>query len=197
MSVGAWGVSLVVGASLWSVERLVSMRTKSRLERCLENEHEDRESYRRVDERLADLPRKLADLVRGSIALRLALEGPIIRGMGRELAVSPWSRRDNLEAWDLRIVDLRRAVWVWRAGFARLEPSTCVQLRALGLQGVPLNRMLLHDLDRHEDLWDPGLWAAAPDRGQAQAALRQAWHELRRFEEVALACARSSYRIPA
>lgn len=146
---------------------------------------------------VVELQPQLSSLVAGALRLRLLLEAADERLASAAGGVTPWARRDAVENWDLTVVDLRRAVWTWRAGFARLDAVTCHQLRDLGLAGVPLNRLLLHDLDRSEGPWEPVLWAPSPDASTARGCLRRAWLELRRFEELALACGRSSYRMPA
>jgi len=145
---------------------------------------------------LGELPDSLRDLVCGAVQLRRLMQAPGLGLAGPDSVLSSWASQASCDAWDLLVVDLRRAIWAWRAGFAHLDPSICSQLRAMGLHCVPLNHLLLHDLDRPARTWDPSLWAAAPDRNRARGSLRRASMELRRFERAAWACASSSYRIP-
>lgn len=130
-------------------------------------------------------------------SLRALLEGPLTTLAPPLWAETPWARRERCNAWDLAVVDLRRAAWEWRLGFARLDEAERRWLRGAGLHRVPLTGLLVAGMDRTADPWEQVVFASAPDPAKAGAALREAAAELARFERMLLGARQTSYRRPA
>lgn len=189
MSPWTWSLLALGGVSF--ARRHLQRRRVHALERALTRDE------LRAEQVVLDLPPGLQILFRQARTLRAQLGGPLDGLAPPPLTETPWARRERCNRWDLTVVELRRAVWDWRSGFARLDEEERRLLRSGGLGRVPLTFLLVSEIDRTDDPWEQVFFARAPDPGRVAVALRRAIDELQRFEALVLALRVQGYRTPA
>lgn len=133
----------------------------------------------------------LARVATHSRFLRRQLETPLRRCAATATSVmpTPWKRRERCDAYDLAVVDARRATWDWLLALDGLEPADRGALRRLGLSPVAVRKAVFGRglLDRTEDPWEQVVYADPPDAHRVASALQTAMECLHAFEVALMA----------